>query len=98
MAPRRTRSVARDLTISLLLTIAMVLGAEFGIRRLALKLPFFVIPNAINCLQRSALFGMEYAPNCSGVSGAEGTRFRTNSLGLRDTELVEDGRPRILSM
>ena len=54
-----------------------------------------MIPGPLNCIERSALLGLEFAPNCSGVS-TSGAPLRTNELGLRDEPIADDGARRIL--
>lgn len=93
---RRLRAV-RALAISLLLTVALVFGAELAARHLPLQRGQFSIPDRARCVRRSAVFGTEYLPNCATVNPIERTAFRTNSIGLRDEELRDDGAVRILS-
>lgn len=53
-------------------------------------------PNADNCQRRSALLGQEFRPHCT--ARVAGKAFRTNALGLRDDEVADDGRARILAI
>src|SRR5262245_63762558 len=94
----RWRRVLQTLTVSCLLTAGMLYGAEQVVRRSGFRAGFFPVPTKRNCLQRSRSLGMEFAPNCSGLSGVEGTQFHTNELGLRDRPLSDDGATRILSV
>jgi len=84
--------------ISVSAVCVMLATAEWTARFLGLRgLDFVVYPTPTNCLQRSKLLGMEFAPNCDspGLNGV-GVRFHTNSLGLRDDEVEDDGSIRIL--
>src|SRR5262245_16412161 len=94
----RWREALRTLMLSCLLTAGILYGAEQIVRRAGLRGGYFAIPTSWNCLQRSRSLGMEFAPNCIGVSGVEGTKFHTNELGLRDEPLRDDGATRILSV
>jgi lysophospholipase L1-like esterase len=53
-------------------------------------------PTQTNCLRRSPLLGEEFRPHCTARVG--GKEFRTNALGLRDGEVTDDGRIRILAI
>lgn len=84
---------------SLLTLLLLPTGAEWYARR-ALNSKSsqqlrWVIPGPLNCIERSALLGLEFAPNCSGVS-TSGAPLRTNELGLRDEPIADDGARRIL--
>jgi lysophospholipase L1-like esterase len=57
----------------------------------------FTIPGPLNCMVRSALLGVEFAPNCSGMTPSL-PGIQTNELGLRDDPLLDDGARRILSI
>jgi lysophospholipase L1-like esterase len=46
---------------------------------------------------RSSLLGVEFAPNCSGMTPSL-PELRINELGLRDGPLLDDGARRILSL
>jgi lysophospholipase L1-like esterase len=94
----RWRQVVRTLTLSTLLTAGVLYGAEQLARHSGWQAGYFPVPMSWNCLKRSRSLGMEYAPNCVGVSGVEGTKFHTNEFGLRDEPLLDDGATRILSI
>jgi lysophospholipase L1-like esterase len=85
--------------INLLLALSSIAGTvgivELAARWLELKTPFFLALSPERCLQRSWLLSMEFRPNCTGV--LSGTRFQTNSAGLRSPEIRNDGSIRILA-
>jgi lysophospholipase L1-like esterase len=53
-------------------------------------------PTQGNCQRRSPLLGEEFLPHCTATVG--GKAFHTNALGMRDDEVVDDGRVRILAV
>ena len=69
---------------------------ELAGRMIGLTTPFFLRPSAATCLRRSSLLSMEFQPDCVGTLGR--TTFRTNSLGLRGSQVREDGSIRILTL
>ena len=77
---------------SIVLTAA---AAETITRVWGRALPVLLIPSPTNCMRRSALLGMDFRPECTGVMN--GAPFRTNALGLRGPEVVDDDRVRILA-
>src|SRR5262249_48733450 len=77
---------------SIVLTVA---AAETITRVWGRAIPVFLIPSPTNCLRRSASLGMDFRPECSGIM--DGAAFRTNALGLRGPEVVDDDRVRILA-
>ena len=91
----------RGLLPSLLTLLLLPAGAEWYARR-NLDSPKaqdvrLVNPGPLNCMRRSALVGMEFAPNCSSSTPSL-PRLRTNELGLRDDPVSDDGARRILSL
>ena len=98
------RRLVLDIALSLTVVAALLLVAEVAARRLHLRSGYFVIPTEANCLRRSPSLGMEFRPNCATtwndflLTGASGTTFATNELGLRDAALSEDGAARILAL
>jgi len=101
---QRVRRLLAGLVASGLSIALLLFGIEFVARRLALHVGHFSVPTPDNCLQRSALLGMEFVPNCAtewhdGVlTGYTPTSFTTNELGLRDDPIMNDGRRRILAI
>jgi lysophospholipase L1-like esterase len=77
---------------SIVLTVA---AAETITRVWGKAIPVFLIPSPTNCLRRSASLGMDFRPECTGIM--DGAAFRTNALGLRGPEVVDDDRVRILA-
>lgn len=84
---------------SLVTLLLLPTGAEWYARRAldsqSARELRWVIPGPLNCIQRSALLGLEFTPNCSGIS-TSGVPVRTNELGLRDDPIADDGARRIL--
>ena len=76
--------------------VLVLLGLGEGVARLAGPGGFILYPTQRNCEQRSMLLGDELRPHCTSTEG--GTPFHTNALGLRDAEVAEDGRQRILAI
>jgi lysophospholipase L1-like esterase len=97
--PQAARGMPSQILINVFLalsSVAITLGAlEGGARWLGLKTPFFLDVSPARCMQRSWLLSMEFRPNCTGALG--GTRFQTNSVGLRSPELRNDGSVRVLA-
>jgi lysophospholipase L1-like esterase len=88
-------SVLRKLAYACL-PVLVLLGLGEGVARLLDAGGMILYPTQGNCQQRSMLLGEELRPHCSATVG--GTPFRTNALGLRDTEVEDDGRRRILAI
>src|SRR5262245_56564360 len=76
--------------------MAFLMVAEVGAKIAGLPLGDGMLPNRDNCLQRSALLGMEFKPHCRGRLDV--TPFSTNALGLRDNEVENDDATRILAL
>jgi lysophospholipase L1-like esterase len=100
---RRLLRAIGGIAVSLFTTALLLLVGELIARRIPSP-QVFMIPTDSNCLQRSALLGLDFVPNCAAtwndrlLSGAEVTTFHTNSLGLRDDEIADDGALRILAV
>jgi lysophospholipase L1-like esterase len=99
-AAAESRPIFRKLAYSILVLLAFILAVEYGARALGLQSGFFLTVTRENCMQRSELMGLEFAPNCKGTINASvaNTVFETNSLGLRDSEIEDDGAIRILAI
>lgn len=101
---QRRWGIALKLAVSGAATVGFLLLCEAGARVLNLPSRPFVVPTATNCLQRSRTLGMTFAPNCSAtwtdpaLSGQNSTTFHTNALGLRDSDIEDDGAIRILAL
>jgi len=101
---QRRWGIGVKLGVSAAATLAVLFALETGARVLGLPSRAFVVPTATNCLQRSRTLGMELAPNCSAtwtdaaLSGHDATTFHTNALGLRDSDIEDDGATRILAL
>jgi lysophospholipase L1-like esterase len=91
-AKHRVRQ-ASYLAVCLLLAVGL---AEGTARVAKFKTGYFEVPTRANCLQRSRILGMEFAPNCKGHVSY--TDFQTNEVGLRDYEIRDDGSVRILAL
>jgi len=76
--------------------VLLLLGLGEGVARLADAGGMILYPTEGNCHRRSMLLGEELRPHCTASVG--GTLFHTNALGLRDAEVEEDGRQRILAI
>ena len=85
-------------------TAVGLLALEGAARVLHVPSRHFVIPMRSNCLRRSASLGTEFRPSCPAtwhdevLTGGRATTFRTNSLGLRDSEIEDDGADRLLAI
>ena len=88
-------SILRKLAYACL-PVLLLLGLGEGIARLTDAGGLILYPTQGNCQQRSMLLGDELRPHCTATVG--GTPFHTNALGLRDTEVTDDGRQRILAI
>lgn len=86
----------RQLTRVLACIFLAIVVAEGSARVGKFPTGYFEVPNRGNCLQRSRLLGMEFAPNCKGQMSY--TDFQTNELGLRDATIRNDGATRILAL
>ena len=93
--PVRLRTKLLLAATSAILTVAV---AELAARLAHRAYPFFLIPRAENCMRRSALLSMDFAPNCRGLLEGPGSELRTNSLGLRGPDVADDGTTRILAV
>jgi lysophospholipase L1-like esterase len=89
------RSLVREALSWVCATAVGLLVLEAGARLLSPPPPPTAVPLRSNCLQRSASLGMEFRPNCTAAWTAT---FHTNSLGLRDPEIEDDGATRILAI
>ena len=92
---RRTDLLAR-VVLALLSPLALVLVVGLFARVFDLQAGFFLGPTRANCLHRSWLLETDLRPNCQG--DLQGTKLRTNSLGLRGGEIRDDGSTRILAL
>lgn len=96
-------SPLKKILLSLLATCAILLALEWGVR-LSLGFPRFFFPGGDNCLQRDPSLGLKFVGDCAAawsddlLTGKTVTEFTTNSLGLRDAELLDDGAIRILAL
>lgn len=101
---RPRRRIVADIAASIVGTTVLLCLAEVGARWLDLQGGYFMIPTPSNCLQRSESLGMEFRANCAAtwrdrfLTGDQQTVFRTNSLGLRDSEVADDNAVRILAL
>jgi lysophospholipase L1-like esterase len=73
-----------------------LLGLGEAVTRLVGAGGMVLHPTQGNCQRRSPLLGEEFLPHCTAMVG--GKPFHTNALGLRDDEVTDDGRPRILAI
>ncbi|HWP64990.1 MAG TPA: GDSL-type esterase/lipase family protein [Candidatus Limnocylindria bacterium] len=89
--PRRLRPL-----VYACVPVLALLALGESVARLAGAGGMVLYPTQGNCQQRSALLGEEFRPHCTAV--VAGAAFHTNALGLRDAELVDDGRLRILAI
>jgi lysophospholipase L1-like esterase len=93
------RPLWRTLLKAALIAFGFVAIVELSARAVGLETGFMFTVSRENCMQRSEILGIEFAPNCEGrTDGKVDTYFTTNSLGLRDTEIENDGAVRILTM
>jgi len=96
MRRRAPSHVLRPLAYGCAVTLVLLLGLEALARVLPLRPDFVLHPTQGNCLQRSALLGQEFRPNCRTMM--TGKPLVTNELGMRDAPLDGDGRRRILAI
>jgi lysophospholipase L1-like esterase len=98
---RRLRRWLAALAPALATLVLLPLAAELTARSL-LDVPRAHLvwqPNPSDCLRRSRLLGLEYAPRCNGASlMRDRTRYRTNEIGLRSDPIRDDGSLRILTL
>jgi lysophospholipase L1-like esterase len=76
--------------------LVLLLGLGEVVARIVSPSGFVLHPTQGNCQQRNVLLGEEFRPHCSAVVGNK--PFHTNALGLRDDEVTDDGRLRILAI
>jgi len=88
----RVRQASR-LAVCLFLAVGL---AEGTARVAKFETGHFEVPTRANCLQRSRVLGMEFARNCKGRVSY--TDFQTNEVGLRDSDIRDDGSVRILAL
>jgi lysophospholipase L1-like esterase len=89
----------RELFGKVLLAIlapTLLLGLLEGVARVGLERRSIYHGQPLDCMRRSRLLGYEYVPHCR--PRVSDTPFETNSLGLRDREVEEDGAHRILAI
>jgi hypothetical protein len=96
MEKARRTTLVGNLLLALASTAGFFAVVEFGAKLAGVGVGDGMLPNRVNCLRRSRLLGMEFSPDCHGRFSF--ATFDTNSLGLRDAEVRDDGAARILAM
>jgi lysophospholipase L1-like esterase len=76
--------------------VLVLLALGEGVARLAGAGGMILYPTQGNCQQRDMLLGEALRPHCA--ARVAGKPFHTNALGLRDAEIADDGRRRILAI
>jgi lysophospholipase L1-like esterase len=79
-------------------SLAVLCGLEGAVRWLQPRRQAFSAFLPPSCQRRSRHLGVAFAPNCDGIAPLTAMTMHTNSLGLRDDEIAQDGTPRILSI
>ena len=88
-------SVLRRIGYALVPLLTLLVAGE-GLARLIGAGGIVLYPTQGNCQRRSMLLGEKFRPHCTAT--VAGKTFHTNALGLRDDEIVDDGRARILAI
>src|SRR5436309_15797796 len=92
---RRTGWLA-NLTLASVSVVVGLTGMELAGRGLGFAPGVYLNVGPKQCVRRNLLLGYELIPSCAG--NFSGTTFRTNAVGLRGPEIVEDGSIRLLAL
>jgi len=98
LSPRRrgARRLLIKLAVAAMGALAPLLVLEAAVRTFAVDPGMFAWTYPGTCIDHSALLGEEFRPLCFGRLAD--TDFSTNSLGLRGSEVADDGAHRILAI
>ena len=94
MSKRTLRSLGAVLVPGIISTLVFFAFLELVVGRFVPAPLVLFRPSPTNCVQRDALLGTSFRPNCEGEF--HGTEIRTNSLGLRGDALRDDGSIRLI--
>src|SRR5262249_26556977 len=78
--------------VTLLLVVAEIVAQVAGLEAPGV----YSFASGSTCMQRSALLGLEFMPDCDGRLAERD--FHTNSLGLRGAEIRNDDSVRVLAV